>query len=312
MRRRELDDRCLRALRRHVVAGDERTLTEAYDFGRWALAEGVGVLELTLALWRAAIAVRSGSEEGEALTDRIESFMLESLSPFEMAHRGAREANQALRLLDARHEDEVRRVAGELHHEAGQLLATVHLAIDGVRPHLAPVGEERLTQVVDLLHRAENEIRRIAHELRPSILDDLGLMPALRFLGSGISRRAGLGVTVSGSEDGRLPRPIETALYRAAQEALHNVSRHAGASRAAVVVLRRDGEVVCEVGDNGHGFDPQSLDVRRGRRGIGLRSIRERLAPLGGNLEVVSSPQGGTVLRIRIPLEVAHGSLAVS
>jgi len=299
VRRRELDDRCLRALRRHVVAGDERTLTEAYDFGRWALAEGVGVLELTLALWRAAIAVRSGSEEGEALADRIESFMLESLSPFEMAHRGARDANQALRLLDARHEDEVRRVAGELHHEAGQLLATAHLAIDGVRPHLAPVGEVRLTQVVDLLHRAENEIRRIAHELRPSILDDLGLMPALRFLGSGISRRAGLAVTVSGSEDGRLPRPIETALYRAAQEALHNVSRHAGAKRVDIAFRLTPTALELEVRDDGRGITTQEL---ADHRSLGLLGMRERAQSWGGEVSIEGIPGRGTRVRVSIPL----------
>src|SRR5262245_20514506 len=237
--------------------------------------------------------------------------MLDALSPYEMALSGAREANRALRSLDARHEDTVRRIARELHDEAGQVLATVHLALDQVRPHLAPGGEQRLAHAVELLHQAEDEIRRLSHELRPSILDDLGLMPALRFLAEGVGKRSGIAVTVIGSEDGRVPGPIETAIYRAAQEALHNVSRHARASRAILMVERAEDAVMFEVRDDGRGFDPAALASRRGPRGLGISGIRERIAPLGGRLEIQSAPHRGTVLTIRIPLEVPHvGSLA--
>jgi signal transduction histidine kinase len=311
VKRRDLDDHCLRAMRRHLEAGGERTLADAYELGRWALTDGIGVLDVSLALQRAARVLRGAAPEDEHVASRLDTFILDVLSPYEMALSGAREANHALRRLDARHEDTVRRIARELHDEAGQLLATVHLALDQVRPHLAPGGEERLARAVELLHRAENEIRRLSHELRPSLLDDLGLMPALRFLAEGVTKRSGIAVTVIGSEDGRVPGPIETAIYRAAQEALHNIARHARATRAILVVERAEDAVCFEVRDDGRGFDPNSLAARRGARGFGLSGIRERIAPFGGRLEIRSSPRRGTALMIRIPLEASHvGSVA--
>ena len=303
----ELQDRCTRGLGRHLEAGDESTLHEAYELGRAALAEGVGVLDMALILWRAVLEVRSTSVGPDrVMGPRVEGFLLESLSPFEMTYRGAREANQALRRMDERREEQARRIARELHDQAGQLLAAVYMSLDGLRSHLAPGGESRLARVLGLLNQVEDEIRRVAHELRPVILDDLGLVPALRFLGEGVSKRAGLSVTVEGTTHGRLPPRIETELYRMAQEALSNVARHAQASLASIEVRRTEGEVRCEIRDDGRGFDPAVATAPGGRRGLGLDGIRERLAPLGGALEIRSRPGGGTELKIRIPLEVSH------
>src|SRR6185369_5166994 len=165
-------------------AGDEGSLTEAYEFGRSALAAGVGVMDLAVVLWRVSLEARTGGDD-LWLARRIESFLLECLSPYEMALRGAREANEALRRLDERREEHVRRIAHELHDQAGQILATVYLSLEGLREHLTPGAEERLEKVSALLEKVEDEIRRVAHELRPVILDDLGLVPALRLLGEG-------------------------------------------------------------------------------------------------------------------------------
>jgi signal transduction histidine kinase len=237
---------------------------------------------------------------------RAESFLLEWLSPFEMTHRGACEANQALRRLDERREEEVRRIARELHDQVSQLLATAHVALEGVRPHLAPGGESGLERVAGTLRDAGDEIRRLSHELRPIILDDLGLAPALRFLGKGVAQRSGLVVTVMGSSDGRLPPAIEVAIYRAAQEALSNVVRHARASCATLELERTELEVRCRVVDDGCGFEPDTVLAPGARCGIGLDCIRERIAPLGGRLDISSRPGHGTGLLITIPLEIAH------
>jgi signal transduction histidine kinase len=305
-RHHDLEQRCAQALREHAVAGDEETLHRAYEFGRLALGEGVGVMEMALMVRRAALAAGRAQLDGEVVRERVDSFVLEAFSPFEMAYRGAREANAALRRLDEDRERQVRRIAHELHDQAGQLLAIVHRALDRLRDHVAPGGGVHLDQAVALLHQVEDEIRRVAHELRPVILDDLGLVPALRFLGQGVAQRSGLAVRVMGSTDGRLAPAVETALYRAAQEALSNVARHARASSATIEVRRAEREVVCRIRDDGWGFDPEAASTRGQREGFGLDGIRERIAPLGGALDVCSRPGHGTEILVRVPLEVAH------
>ena len=304
----EWEDRCARAFRRHLRSGDEGSLHEAYEFGRAALAAGVGVMDLVLVLWRAALEARSDAGSDVWLARRVESFLLECLSPFEMALRGAREANEALRKLDERREEHVRRIAHELHDQAGQILATVYLSLETLRGYLKPGGDEKLEKVADLLEQVEGEIRRVAHELRPVVLDDLGLVPALRLLGEGVSRRAGVSVSINGSTEGRLPPRVETELYRTIQEALNNVVRHSHASRALIEVTHTGREVRCRVRDNGQGFDPGVPPAPGAARGLGLRGIRERLAPLGGGVEVHSRPGEGTELLIRIPLEVSYAN----
>ena len=302
----DLEDRCALALDRHLAARDEHTLLEAYEFGRSALAEGAGVIDMAVVLWRAVLRQRIVYIGDARLARAAEGFMLECLSPFEMAHLGARDASAALRQLDERREEHVRRVARELHDQAGQLLATVYLSLDGLRSKAGPGGKESVDQLEALLNQVEGEIRRVAHELRPLILDDLGLVPALRFLGEGVARRSGLEITVSGTTDGRLPSRIEIELYRMVQEALANVSRHAQASRVVIEVLRTERELRCRVRDDGRGFDPQAAPPPGLPRGLGLEGIRERLAPLWGSMQVHSVPQQGTELTLCVPLEVSH------
>jgi signal transduction histidine kinase len=301
--RANLERRGVRALRRHLERADEDSLHQAYEFGRAALAAEVGVLEMTVLLWRVVVGGLPASLDPR-LAPHVESFLLECLSPFEMAHRAAREANAALRRLDERREEHVGRVARELHDQAGQLLATVYLAIHAVRPHLAPGGEQPLARVVSLLERVEDEMSRVAYELRPVILDDLGLLPALRVLGEGMAQRSALAIRVEGSTQGRLPPRIETELYRMVQEALGNVARHSGASQAVVALCHTQKEVRCAVRDNGRGFDPAERLASGAAQGPGLDGIRERLAPLGGSMEVRSAEGQGTELVIRVPLEV--------
>ena len=125
---------------------------------------------------------------------------------------------------------------------------------------------ERLANVRGLLDKIE-QLRHMSHELRPTILDDLGLKPALEFLADGVWRRTGLKVVVDGSPGGRLPTPIETALYRIVQEALTNVTKHARATRVSIVLERSGPFLRCAIHDDGAGFDVAAVLARRGSCG---------------------------------------------
>jgi signal transduction histidine kinase len=298
---RVLQERYTRGLQEHVAAPSELTLHRAYEVGRWALAEGLGILQIAAAHYRAAAAL-PGIAAGDAgrIAGLLESFVVECLSPFEMAHRGAGEANAVLRLLNARLEEEARRIAHALHDEAGQLLAKVYLAVAEIGQDLGPAARERLSGINAILDQIDEQVRRLAHELRPPMLDELGIIPAIEFLAEGVSKRAGLPIQVAGTGGRRLSPPVEIALYRVVQEALNNVIKHAKASRAHVELAWRESMVQCAVRDDGVGFE-----VAPSKRvlGLGLTGMRERLEALGGELVIRSVPGQGTVLTATIPVE---------
>jgi len=204
---------------------------------------------------------------------------------------------------DAR-DEEARRIARELHDEAGQLLSSVFFVLHHIEKELSPEGSARLDEARGLLDQLEGRLRRLSHELHPTILEDLGLLPALVFLAESFSNRIGAAIRVAGSSGGRLPAPVELAAYRAVQAALHNVGKHAGAASVMVDVERKGEALRVRVSDDGIGFDP-SASARAEARGLGLVGIRERLLPLGGRLEIRSSPGHGTRLSVEIPSSAA-------
>ncbi|TMQ71441.1 MAG: sensor histidine kinase [Candidatus Eisenbacteria bacterium] len=306
--RSELEARCVAALRAHLDGAGEPSLHAAYELGRDALGRGFGVLDFTAVLHAALAEVASAAEPGNGreVVRRAEPFLLECFSPFEMSLRGAREANAALRRLDEVREAEIRRLARELHDEAGQMLVAAHLTLREVARELGPRAREPLERVRDRLRTAENELRRIAHEMRPSMLEDLGLVPALAFLARGIAARHGLEVRVEGELVGRLPHDAETALYRVAQEALNNAARHARARAVTLSISQTTSRLRISVADDGCGFDPRAVGRRSNGGGFGLRGIMERLEPWGGSLDIRSAPGVGTELCIQLPLLEAH------
>jgi signal transduction histidine kinase len=196
-------------------------------------------------------------------------------------------------------EEEARRIAHALHDEASQLLASVHIALDDLI-HRIPEHGATLRGVHELLDSVEAQLRRLSRELRPSILDDLGLGPALDWLARGMAERSGVAITVSAAVE-RLPATVETALYRIAQEALTNALRHARASRIQVEVGRSGDAVWLSVRDDGQGFDVHPTLARRGDRGLGLIGIRERVEALGGKLVIESERGTGTALWVTLP-----------
>jgi signal transduction histidine kinase len=198
------------------------------------------------------------------------------------------ELEQLTRLMLRVQEDERRRLARDLHDEAGQVLSAVkiELELDGRNEAGALVG------------RALAQVRDLSNLLRPSALDDLGLTPALQALTSDVADHARLDVALqAGDLGGALPPDLEVVIYRVVQEALTNVVRHAEARHVRVCVERRDGDIVVAVEDDGRGLDGSRLPQ------LGLLGMRERVTALGGRLEVGARAQGGTRVEATMPLE---------
>lgn len=223
------------------------------------------------------------------------------------------ESREQLRTLSAQivqaQEEERRRLARELHDEIGQALTAITLDL-GMLAQLIPKGDERLQRALEdaqtLSQNALEEVRRLSVELRPAILDDLGLVPALRWTLDRHMERTGVQgrFEVIGLE-GRLPGEIETVCYRAVQEALTNVARHASARTIAVrLELERDGRTVhLTISDDGVGFDVhQALHRAQTGGSLGLLGLRERVELLGGHLDIRSRPGRGTTVEVRLPV----------
>ena len=305
-RLRQLTDDYAGALQHYLSEPEELALTRAYELGRKALADGLGVLEMATVHSRALTdAMKRPIQDGERtqLLGDLEKFFVEALSPFEMAHRGFQEANVVVHRLNDVLEGQAKRIAHALHAEAGQLLASLHLALAEAASKLPSDSAKELQAARGLLDQIEQRLRTLSHELRPPILDDLGLVPALEFLADSVSKRWGLPVTVQASVERDLPATVETTLYRIAQEALTNVARHAKATRAEVLVRRVARNIACSIRDDGIGFDAAVLAGRDGPRGLGLVEIKERVASLGGALRLRSDEAQGTDLTVEIPLE---------
>ena len=301
----EIAHRFKAALEGYLRKPEEAALQNAYDLGRRSLAGGMGVLDMVALQHQALRAVLDGartSEECRSILGASESFLVEGLAPFEMVHRGFRETNSALLRLNETLEEEVKRIAHLLHDEAGQLLAAVHIAIEDLARELPPPARERMKKVREFLVQVEEQLRQLSHELRPTILDDLGLFPALEFLAKGVSERLGLPIAVEGSGIGRFPPSIETALYRIVQEALNNVTRHAQATQVRIQLQHEVQGIRCSIRDDGIGFDVPSVLAKKGEKGFGLIGIRERLNPFKGTLQIDSTPGRGTELCISLPL----------
>ncbi|WP_448567961.1 histidine kinase [Thermus sp.] len=191
-------------------------------------------------------------------------------------------------------EEERGRVARELHDEVGQALTGLILGLEGVRG-------ERAEALKELARSTLAEVRRLALDLRPSVLDHLGLEAALRRYVREFSERTGVEVDFSFHLARPLSWELETVVYRVVQEALTNVARHSGSPRASVGVVEAFGEVRVFVEDEGRGFDPMAV----GPDHQGLWGMRERVELLGGRLLVESAPGEGTRLQVRLPLGVA-------
>lgn len=294
------------ALQHYLAEPEEPALARAHELGRKALTDGLGVLDMA-SLHSCALAAALerplADDERARVLEAVEKFFLETLSPFEMAHRGFWEANVVLHRLNDVLEGQAKRIAAQLHDESAQLLASLHFALAEVARQLPDDRANAIHAARGLLDQIEQRLRNLAHELRPPILDDLGLVPALEFLADSVEKRWGLSVTVEASLNGHLPATVEATLYRIAQEALTNAARHSKGTRAEVIVTQAAHAVLCSIRDDGIGVDLAALAPGKGGRGLGLVETHERVAALGGVLRLGTNNGRGTDLTVEIPLE---------
>lgn len=200
-------------------------------------------------------------------------------------------------------EDERRRLARELHDGLGQNLAALKHRLGQIGSELTPEQSslrDKLDTALALCAGALEDTRNLSRLLRPPVLDDLGLGPALRGLARSVEDAVGLAVVVEIETLPELDSELQTLLFRVAQEGLNNAVKHAAANSVLLRLVERDRHLQLQVIDDGRGFDPARVT---GAGGSGLGSMRERLRLYGGQLELRTTPDGGTRLRATIPLD---------
>ncbi len=304
------EDGYVSLLREYAAGGGEATLGRAYELGRRALSERKSLLEM-VALHHQALQELLGDEgNGKRRDDLLRAgagFLAECLSPYELAHQAFHDSVEGLRRLNETLEEEIKRIAYAVHDEAGQLLVAVHLALADLERDLPSPHKAKIGQIDELLKQIETQLRQYSHELRPTILDDLGWIAAIRFLAESVSKRANLPISVEAPRSERLPRSAEVAVYRIVQEALTNVTKHAKARRVSIKIWRQDPLLCCSIRDDGVGFDVRAVQAERKRKGLGLIGMQERLNAIGGILSIDSTPDTGTNVLIRLPMENPDG-----
>jgi signal transduction histidine kinase len=227
-----------------------------------------------------------------------ETFAARAAVAVELSQRVARDA---MRRVVAAQELERRRLARELHDETGQALTSILLGLKPLEEALAdhPAGAAALAGLREQVVTALQDVRRLAVELRPAVLDDYGLVPALERLTDSFAEQSDVRVDFhSALGEARLPPEVETALYRVVQESLTNIVKHAKAQNVSVSLARRKSGVAAVIEDDGIGFDQRTIS----KEGIGLLGMRERLALIDGRLEIESRPGAGTTLVAEVPV----------
>ncbi|MGE3277786.1 MAG: ATP-binding protein [Vicinamibacterales bacterium] len=213
--------------------------------------------------------------------------------------------SRLLRKVISAQEDERRRLARDLHDDQCQALAALGVSLDLAMADV-PDGpaRTRLASVKRLVDEGLADLHRVIYDLRPSVLDDLGLLPAIRWLAEQHLTRRGIAARCefAGLEARRFAPEVETALFRVVQEAMVNIERHAEADTVLVQVALEDNLLSLEIEDDGRGFDPEGApDPADGGRGLGLQGMRERVELLGGSCFVDSTPGRGTRVVVTVP-----------
>ena len=215
----------------------------------------------------------------------------------------------SVQLINAQ-EAERERISRELHDEMGQALTAMRINLatieKGLPPGCSPAIRERLAETRSQAQQILEQIRKLSHDLRPSMLDDLGLVPALRWYVNQYTQRLNIEVEFEAIDfQERLTMEVETVLYRVVQEALTNVAKHAQAHKVWIRLERKDTTVAASIEDDGQGFDIQKVAGRAApERGTGLIGMRERVTSLGGRFRIQSRPGQGTRLTIEIPVHL--------
>lgn len=361
------------ALRKFLANKNERALHQAYELGRKTIAGGLGVIDMAKIhedVLQAILPKTTSAKESLRLARNAGTFLAESLSPFEMTHRGFRNANETLRelnealeeknhqLASANHklkreisvrkqvekelreseehyrellvqarmmqenlrylscqilnvqEEERKRISRELHDEVGQALTAVNVNLAVLKKAASGSASHLLQKINDaqgLLERTMKTVHDFSRELRPALLDDLGLIPALRSFVKDFSERTSVRVNFSSSSEvEKMETDQKTVFYRVAQESLTNISKHAQATESRITLRRDKKGIRMEISDNGKSFRVEqhlSPEVK-GKKRLGLLGIQERVRLANGKCEVESTPGKGTRVRIWIPFRI--------
>jgi len=274
----QVADRIASVNERGLTRSEERSAASADSLRRYLMLTFAGTLTggLILALVTIGFTLRLERELGSRRTD------LEELSA---------------RLLRAQ-ENERRALARELHDEVGQSLSAILMETEGAECAGDPAAvREHLDSIKGLAERTVGQVRDLALLLRPSMLDDLGLAPALNWHARETSKRTGLNVVVDADDAiDSLPDEHRTCIYRLVQEAVNNAARHASARTVEVSVRKEREKVNLTVQDDGAGFDTRFM------RGLGLLGMEERVRRLGGRLKISSEPGRGTLVQAALPV----------
>jgi len=257
-------------------------------------------------------AVKMGAQD-YLVKDKVESEILIRTIKYAIERKRAEEEHQklleqrvrALSIIEAQ-ENERRRISRELHDGLGQLLSAAKLNLGMIEStnSLNEKSKEIIKQIDTIISKSIIEARRIAHDLRPTTLDDFGMIPALRLLCQEFSKITGINVKLQISPDiGRIDPKMEIAIYRIIQESFNNISKYAEATEVFLDIFKVDDKVYVKVKDNGKGFDPTIIQrTKKIGGGFGLLNMKERAELVGGKVEIGSVPGQGTEVSLEIDL----------
>lgn len=218
-------------------------------------------------------------------------------------------SNRVMTLQD----EERRRIAREIHDGLGQELAAAKMILDGILSRdSSPSMQQASFEASQLVDRAIQQVRTISHLLHPPLLDEVGLVSALRWFLEGLSDRSGIKVTleVEAPEVPRMRSELETAIFRIVQEALTNMFRHSGARNGFVSLTAKEGSIFVTIRDDGKGIDEQVIQFRPESVGVGIGGMRQRVTELGGSLRLANA-NPGTIVEVVIPT-VRHEQVGIS
>jgi signal transduction histidine kinase len=209
-------------------------------------------------------------------------------------------------------EEERKRISRELHDVIAQTLTGINVRLANLKKEAAYNTKglgRKIARTQQLVEHSVNIVHQFARELRPTALDDLGLIPALHTFMKGFKQETGIQVSLS-AEDAveQVDGDQRTVLYRVAQEALHNIARHAHASHAHVIIQKQAGAVCLKIEDDGKGFEAERAAPSKKDRRLGLLGMRERVEMVNGRFRIESTPGKGTTIIAEVPLATRGGA----
>ncbi|RYF84880.1 MAG: sensor histidine kinase, partial [Chitinophagaceae bacterium] len=201
-------------------------------------------------------------------------------------------------------EEERLHIAREIHDELGQLLTVLKMDVSWLNRKIQPVTEpvkEKMEGLLSLIDITVQKVRHISSELRPSLLDDLGLVAALEWHIEEFGKRSDIELDADlPATELLLPEPVKIGLFRILQESLTNVARHSGATRVTISLMQKENDLILTINDNGKGFDAENTK----KKTLGLLGMKERTLMIGGEYKIKGTPGIGTVVEVTVPVPV--------